>query len=111
MEFIWQMGRCTPRQIWQQYDEPRPHINTIATSVQALEKKGYITHEAAGRGYVYSPLIEAEEYGKAKLPTFVQRYFGNSYMRLVSAFVREEQVTEAELLQFLADLNRGKQGE
>lgn len=106
MEIVWQIGRCTPRDVQERYEEPRPHINTIATSIQALERKGYLSHEQVGRGYVYTPIVKAEDYGRAKLPGFVQRYFGNSYMKVVSTFVREEQVSEAELLEFLAKLKR-----
>jgi len=106
MEWIWQLGPCSPKDVVAQYDEPRPHINTIATAFQALEKKGYLTHRAQGRGYIYESAVEQETYGRSKLTSFVNRYFGNSYMRVVSAFVNEEKVTEGELLQFLADLKK-----
>ncbi|MBR1800083.1 MAG: BlaI/MecI/CopY family transcriptional regulator [Bacteroidaceae bacterium] len=109
MEWIWQLGPCSPKDVLAQYDEPRPHINTIATAFQTLEKKGYLTHRAQGRGYIYEPTVEQETYGRSKLSTFVNRYFGNSYMRVVSAFVHEEKVSEGELLQFLADLKKKEQ--
>lgn len=106
MELIWQLGACTPKEVQAHYDEPQPHINTIASAFQSLEKKGYLTHRPQGRGYIYEPAIEQEAYGRRKLSSFVNRYFGNSYMRVVSAFVHEEKVSEGELLQFLADLKK-----
>ena len=109
MELIWQLGPCAPKDVSSLYPEPQPSANAIAQVFQALEKKGYLTHEPKGRGYIYKPAVEQETYGRSKLSTFVNRYFGNSYMRVVSAFVHEEKVSEGELLQFLADLKKKEQ--
>ena len=31
MEKIWQIGNCAPKDVLALYEEPKPHINTIAT--------------------------------------------------------------------------------
>lgn len=108
MEWIWQIGKCTPKDVHANYDDPKPHINTIATMFQMLEKKGYLTHEPKGRGYLYEPIVDQEEYGKSKLGTFVERYFDKSYMKVVSTLVSEEKVSREELLQFLNELKEQK---
>ncbi len=104
MEMIWQVGPCTPKDVVAMYPDPKPHINTIATMFQSLEKKGYLTHRPQGRGYIYEPAVEQKRYGKGKFQTFVEKYFGNSYMSLVSALVQEEKVSEKELIDFLEEL-------
>ena len=109
MELIWQLGECTPKDVLAIYPEPKPHINTVATMFQALEKKGYLTHTPQGRGYVYAPIVRQRDYGKGKLHSFVNRYFGNSYMNVVSALVQEEKVSAEELMAFLQELKQGKQ--
>ena len=53
MEMIWEIGPCAPKDVVAIYDEPKPHVNTIATMFQSLERKGYLSHEAKGRGYIY----------------------------------------------------------
>ena len=106
MELIWKIGPCSPKDVVAKYPEPRPHINTIATMFQFLEKKGYLDHKPVGRGYVYFPIIEKEDYGTKKLDSVIDRFLDNAYMNVVSALVREEKVSEADLLQFLADLKR-----
>ena len=108
MEMIWQLGTCAPKDVLAIYPEPKPHINTVATMFQSLEKKGYLTHEAQGRGYVYMPVVKQREYGRSKLHSFVGRYFENSYLNVVSALVQEEKVSEQELLDFLNDLKKSK---
>ena len=106
MELVWQLGSCTPKDVQAAYPEPKPHINTIATMCQSLEKKGYLSHRILGRGYIYEPIVEKDSYGCSKLDAFVDRHFGKSYINVVSTLVREEKVTEEELLQFLHELKK-----
>lgn len=106
LELMWQLGECTPKDIVALYEEPKPHVNTIATMVQALERKAYVNHRAQGRGFIYFPIVKQEDYGRSKLGGFVSRYFKHSYMELVSSLVAEEKVTEQELLDFLNNLKR-----
>lgn len=108
MEKIWHLGSCSPKDVQAIYDDPKPHINTIATVFQMLERKGFLTHEAKGRGYIYTPAIEQSEYGKTKLGAFVDRYFKQSYIKLVSALVEDERVSREELLDYLNELKEKK---
>lgn len=106
MEMIWEIGECAPKDVRAMFPEPKPHINTVATVFQSLEKKGYLTHRPHGRGYIYIPAVEKANYGRRKFESFVSRYFGNSYMNVVSALVKEEKVSEAELTSFLKKLKK-----
>ena len=109
MERIWQLGPCTPKDVQATYEEPVPHINTIATMFQFLERKGYLTHEPKGRGYIYSAAINQEDYGRSKLGTFVDRYFKQSYLKLVETLVQDDKVSEQELMDYLRELKNSKQ--
>lgn len=107
MEFIWQLGSAAPKDVLALYDDPKPSINTIATSFQSLERKGFLRHEPAGRGFIYHPIVEQKDYGRTKFQSFVSRYFSGSYKQLVSAFIKEEDVSREELLDLLEDLEKG----
>ena len=112
MALIWKLGSCAPKEVQALYDEPRPHINTVAMVFQSLEKKGYLTHRPQGRGFIYEPAVQREDYGNRRISQFVDAFFSDSYMSVVSALVRDKKVDEADLLQFLADLRKQKvQGE
>ena len=106
MELIWQLGQCAPKDVSSLYPEPQPSANAIAQVFQALEKKGYLTHEPKGRGFVYRPIVDKQAYGRGRLSSVINRFFNDSYMSVVSALMQEDKVTEADLLQYLADLNR-----
>ena len=60
MALIWKIGPCAPKDVLALYDEPRPNINTVAMSFEALEKKGYLTHRPHGRGFIYEPTLVHE---------------------------------------------------
>lgn len=106
MELIWQLGQCAPKDVSSLYPEPQPSANAIAQVFQALEKKGFLTHEPKGRGFVYRPIVDKQAYGRGRLSSVINRFFSDSYMSVVSALMQEEKVTEADLLQYLADLKR-----
>lgn len=110
MELIWQgarqLGQCAPKDVASLYPEPQPSANAIAQVFQALEKKGYLAHEPKGRGFVYRPIVDKQAYGRGRLSSVINRFFSDSYMSVVSALMQEEKVTEADLLQYLADLKR-----
>ena len=108
MELMWQLDECAPKDIVALYPEPQPHVNTIATMVQSLERKGFVSHRPQGRGYIYFPVVKQEDYGRTKLGGFVDRYYKHSYMELVSSIVAEEKVSEQELLDFLAELRTNR---
>lgn len=108
LELIWECGACAPKDVVEMYPEPKPHVNTVATAFQSLEKKGYLTHRPQGRGYLYEPTVRKEDYGRGKLSQFVRRYFGNSYKNVVSAFVQDEKVSETELLDLLRELKESR---
>lgn len=109
MEQIWEIGPCAPKDVQARYGEPQPHINTIASVFQSLERKNFLTHRTVGRGYIYEPVVSKEDYGQTKLGGFVDRYFKHSYMKLVSSLVADEKVSEQELLDFLTELRESRQ--
>lgn len=106
LEMIYEIAPCSPKDVVARYDEPRPHVNTVATSFQALERKGWLRHEQKGRTFLYSPTVPREEYGGSKLRGFVSRFFKGSFAGAVSAFVGNEKLSEDEIRELLETLKR-----
>ena len=104
MEHIRELGPYAPKEVQARYGEPQPHVNTIATVFQSLERKKFLTHRAVGRGYIYEPAVTKEDYGRSKLGVFVDHYFKHSYIKLVETLVQDEKVTEQDLLDYLQEL-------
>ena len=107
MEFLWENGPMFVREIVALYDEPRPHFNTMSTVVRNLETLGYVGHNAFGSTYQYYALISREEYRKMTLRGIVDKYFDNSYMRVVSSLVQEEEISLDELKELIRMVEEG----
>jgi predicted transcriptional regulator len=108
MAMFWERGELFVRQIVESYPEPRPHFNTISTMVRALEERGLLGHTKFGGTFQYFPRVSAEEFAEGKLSGVVDKYFGRSYLGVVSSMVREEKIPLDELKRLIAEIENDK---
>ena len=101
MELFWQHGPMFVRELLEHYAEPRPHFNTLSTTVRILEKKGLLGHKQYGTSYQYFPTITEQEYGRSSLKGIIKDYFDDSYLSAVSSFVKEEKISLEELKELI----------
>jgi len=101
MQFIWQLERCTVRDVLDQLGTPKPPHSTISSIVRILENKGFVDHKAYGRTYEYFPIISRSDYSKKSVKKLVKDYFNGSTKSLVSFLVQEEKVDLNELQELL----------
>lgn len=106
MEYLWELGEASPRELSLKHPDPQPHVNTLATVLLRLEEKRYVERVQRNRGSAYRPLVAKEDYGRHRISNFVHRYFGDSYLSAVSAFVEEEKISEEELMTLLQTLQK-----
>ena len=108
MAWFWEKGPLFVKELLTYYDEPRPHFNTVSTIVRGLEEKGFLSHRIYGNTYQYYALVTAGEYGKKNLHSVIAKYFDNSYLNVVSALIREEEVSVEDLRRLLDEVEKGK---
>jgi len=104
MELYWQHGPMFVRELQEHYAEPRPHFNTLSTMVRLLEKNGFLGHKQFGNTYQYYALVSEKEYGRSSLAGVIRNYFDNSYLSVVSSFVKEEKISVDELKQLIKQI-------
>ena len=109
MELFWQRGPMFVRELLEQYEEPRPHFNTLSTIVRRLEHEGYIGHKQYGSTYQYHALISEEEYAKRNIFRLVDNYIEDSYKGLVSTFLKEEKLSVEELRELISQVEAYKE--
>jgi predicted transcriptional regulator len=109
MGLFWKRGQMFIKQLLEDFEEPKPHYNTLSTFVRTLEEKGYIGYHAYGNTHQYYPLISEEEYHKKTLKNLIFKYFDNSYTRMVSALIEEEEISIPELQELIRQVT-SKQG-
>ncbi len=97
MQVVWKREVAFIKDIIEELPEPKPHYNTVATMVKILKEKGFLADEKLGNTYRYTPLITLEEYRKQDVANIKQKYFGNSFSRMVSYFAKEEKLSDEEV--------------
>lgn len=112
MQMFWERGALTVRQLLEGYDDPKPHVNTVATTVHILEGKGYVSHsdEPATRGaFVYSATVGPEAFRSPSLAQVVRNYFKNSYASVVSSLIEDEKISLEELKEIIEMVENKKE--
>jgi len=107
MGIIWEYGPMFIRDIVARMQEPKPNYNTVATQVHFLEEKGFVSRKPMANAFQYSAAITEREYRGIEVGEMVSRYYGNSYIRLVSQFVEEERMGLDELKRLIATIENG----
>ena len=107
MNMLWEHGPLFVREMLELYPEPKPHFNTISTTVRILESKGYVTHEVFGASHRFEAVAQKADFRSRSLADVVRDYFGNSYKSAVSALVEEEKISVDELKE-IVDLIESK---
>lgn len=106
MNFFWAKDKLFVKEILDFYPEPKPHYNTISTMVRALEEKGYLGYQSFGNTYQYYPIISMDEFNRQNLRSMIHKYFGNSFKRVVSALVEEEDLSLDELRELISEIEK-----
>jgi predicted transcriptional regulator len=104
MDLYWQHGPMFVKELLEFYDEPRPHFNTVSTFVRMLEEKGYVSHRVLGNSYQYYAMLSKEDFKKKTLKGVISKYFDNSYLRVVSSLVKEEEISLDELKELIREV-------
>lgn len=108
MQILWQLEKAFVNDILDKMPEPKPHYNTLSTIVRLLEEKGFVAHKSYGKSHQYYPLISLEAYRGVYVKDSIKKYFDNSVANMVNYFVKDEKLTEAEIQELLAIIEKNK---
>ena len=112
MQIVWDNGDLFIRDIVAKMREPKPNYNTVATQVKFLEEKGFLGRRPMAISVQYTALISEKEYRGSTIGDVVAKYYGNSYLQLVSQFVEDDKMDLDELRELISEIeqNRNKTG-
>lgn len=101
MRVLWKLEKAFVKEVIEELPEPKPHYNTVSTTIRNLEDKGYIGHRAFGKTHQYIPKVSKEDYRKKYMQKTIQQYFESSYKNVVSFFAKEEKISVEELKEII----------
>ena len=83
--------------------------STVITMLSRLEAKGAVCHEEGQRAKQYYPLIRQEDAARAETESFLSRVYGGSLGLMMSAMVDSHALTEEDIAQLSAILDKAKE--
>jgi BlaI family penicillinase repressor len=115
MDVIWNEGRTTSQNIVKHL-EPNTKWSerTIKTLIGRLVKKeivGYDVDPGDKRLYYYYPLADREKCIKEETSMFLKKFYNGAISSMISNFVKEEELTDAELDELVKILKSAKSKE
>lgn len=108
MEMLWAHGPQFVRELLALYPDPKPHFNTVSTTVRILENKGYVDHETVGGSYRYRAVAKASDFAGRSLAQVIKSYFHGSASAAVSALVEDEKISVDELREIIEMVEQNK---
>ena len=70
---------------------------TIQTLIKRLVNKGALSYEKQSRVFVYTPLVEENEYIDQKSNSFLERYYNGDITAMLSAYIENDKLSESEI--------------
>ena len=84
---------------------------TIQTLIKRLVTKGALTYEKHSRVFVYTPLVDEDEYIGQESNSFLKRFYGGDFSAMRSAYLDHGKLSEREIdsLRALLSKDSGKE--
>ncbi|NLX80721.1 MAG: BlaI/MecI/CopY family transcriptional regulator [Proteiniphilum sp.] len=109
MQLLWEKGPMFVKDILETFPNPKPHYNTVSTVIRILEEKGFVAHKAYGTTHQYYASIKQEEYKGSALKKVISKYFDNSYTKVVSTLIKQEELSISELKHLIEEIEKGSE--
>lgn len=108
MNIVWKLKKAFPKEIIELLKPPIPPYNTILSMIRKLEKDSFLDHDKIGKSHRYFPKITKRSYQKSIFGHLLESYFGGSPEKLLSFFIKEENLTEEELNDIISKHKKSK---
>lgn len=113
VEVIWDLREATVHEVLARLPGPKPLAYTsVLSSLQKLERLGWVDHRAEGRTYYYRPTRSRDEVSRGSLRRVLEGVFGGSRSQLFQKLLDDDDLSAGDLaeLQRLIDQKRGQEG-
>jgi predicted transcriptional regulator len=101
LKIVWKLKKTFAKDLREQLPDPKPHINTVATTMRRMADKGFLKFEDFGSTYRYSAAISKKDYTNKFVKPMLAGLFGNSMKNMGAFFAEEEEISLAELKEII----------
>ena len=98
MEVLWERGEASVHEVRDHLGRKKAlAYTTILTTLQKLEKAGWLDHRAEGKSYVYFPVRSRDEAGAGSVRRFLKQVFEDDAVAMFQHLIRESDLSEDDL--------------
>lgn len=97
MEILWQESPLSSTDVVNRLREHGWNEKTVKTFLNRLVKKDVVSFEKDGRRYLYSPIVEREDFLLSESEGFLNKVFKGDMRELLATFVQNKQLSSQEL--------------
>lgn len=98
MRIIWQHAPISTNEIVEKLESTTSwNPKTIQTLIKRLVTKQAVTYVKEGRVFVYTPLVEENEYVRHESNTFLKKYYNGNLSAMLSAYLDSDKLSETEI--------------
>lgn len=107
MKVVWANAPINTRQVIEKLaDSSDWSPKTIQTMLLRLVKKGALANEKDGRVFVYTPLVEEDEYRSSASHSFLNRFYDGALGSMVLNFIQQDQLSDEEIQELRTILDK-----
>ena len=100
IEVVWELGEASVHQVRGRLGRKKKlAYTTILTTLQKLEKSGWLRHRAEGKVYIYTPVKTREEAGAGSVRKFVERIFDGDAVLMFQHLMRDSKLSDEDLVE------------
>lgn len=110
MKIVWKYAPISTNEITEKLLQTTSWSpKTIQTLIKRLVTKGVLTYEKQSHVFVYTPTVKENEYINQESNSFLNRYYDGDITAMVSAYVENDRLSEAEFDTLRALLSQKKE--
>lgn len=98
MKVIWKYAPISTNEVTEKLTQTTDwNPKTIQTMLKRLVNKKALTYEKQSRVFVYTPLIQQDEYIRQKSNSFLDRFYDGNIVSMLSSYLKDEKLSDSEI--------------
>jgi predicted transcriptional regulator len=106
MQYLWSAEKAFMKDLLEVYPDPKPAATTIATLLKRMIEKGFVEYKEYGNSREYYPLVSKTDYFSNHVNGLIKTFFNNSASQFASFFTTETNLSDTELNELKALIER-----
>ena len=107
MKAVWKNAPISTNEVVELFEGGNWSPKTVQTLLARLVKKGALGYEKRGRVFVYSPLIDEEEYRREESSSFLKKFYNGALNSMVLNFIDGDKLSPDDIDELTRILEKG----